>query len=362
MPAQWWDRQELDAVWNGVALVLHRPGRGDHDRSGPHMRWDTCVLDSGHVGEGPYQTFSFGFRNAGDSPLDVSVRRVSCGCAKAELSAGRVAAGERGHLSVTVDTAGLRGERTASVTVETDDPAVPHSMVYARCNVRPSTGLSAALMDFGEVRQGDEANKVVYLYNMSGSRLAIRGVTYQIDGTGGRWDETEASVRLARANKASQAYASHEAPLRLGDYALRLGLRPNAYRPTGPFSGTMTVLTNLPPPRDRVSVELGGRIISAVLTRPAAIRLAVGTTLSGAADVVLTRDEAPIQIDSVNMVGHNAPLLLSHATAHRGPGLVQLSAVLALRPDEMNLAQAGQLSVRLQDGAEVCIPAIVLKE
>jgi hypothetical protein len=107
-----------------LALVLAAPPEP--------LQFDNRVLDAGEAKSGPPLTRRFSFVNAGSGPLTVTDLKASCGCATPTLARRTFQPGERGELSLEVNTlsqpaganrwtltVGYRcGEQAASTTLE----------------------------------------------------------------------------------------------------------------------------------------------------------------------------------------------------------------------------------------------------
>ena len=67
----------------------------------------------------------FKYQNTGDKPVRFKSVRSSCGCTTAQTQKDEVPPGEKGEITATFKTGGRTGIQLKNVTVETDDPAHP---------------------------------------------------------------------------------------------------------------------------------------------------------------------------------------------------------------------------------------------
>lgn len=80
--------------------------------------------DFGTIPEGPAATHTFAFTNTGDAPLTLDAVVPSCGCTAPSFSAGPIAPGARGYVTVAYDTETRPGpfDRTITVTARAAQP------------------------------------------------------------------------------------------------------------------------------------------------------------------------------------------------------------------------------------------------
>ena len=71
----------------------------------------------------------FKYQNKGTTPVHIKAVRPSCGCTTAALAKNDVAPGEKGEIIATFNIGNRIGVETKTVTVETDDPAAPQTVL-----------------------------------------------------------------------------------------------------------------------------------------------------------------------------------------------------------------------------------------
>ncbi|MFN2621385.1 MAG: DUF1573 domain-containing protein [Chthoniobacterales bacterium] len=71
----------------------------------------------------------FKYENKGDTPVHIKTVKPSCGCTTAALTKNDVAPGEKGEIVATFNLGGRTGVESKTVTVETDDPKAPQTVL-----------------------------------------------------------------------------------------------------------------------------------------------------------------------------------------------------------------------------------------
>lgn len=97
--------------------------------SSPSIRFETLTHDFGTIPSSAKRSFSWPYRNVGSSPLEITATVPSCGCTASVAEPATVPAGGAGILSVTYDPAGQSGDVRKTITVVTNDPARPRTIL-----------------------------------------------------------------------------------------------------------------------------------------------------------------------------------------------------------------------------------------
>lgn len=74
----------------------------------------------------------FAFTNTGSYPVKIKDLKSTCGCTAATSEKRVVAPGEKGEVTVAYKTIGRRGLHMAPITVRTDDPDAPETVLKLR--------------------------------------------------------------------------------------------------------------------------------------------------------------------------------------------------------------------------------------
>lgn len=77
----------------------------------------------------------FKYENKGDTPVRIKAVRPSCGCTTAALAKNDVAPGEKGEIAATFNIGDRTGVQTKTVTVETDDPKTPTTVLTFKATI-----------------------------------------------------------------------------------------------------------------------------------------------------------------------------------------------------------------------------------
>ena len=71
----------------------------------------------------------FKYENKGDTPVHIKAVKPSCGCTTAALAKNDVAPGEKGEITATFNIGDRTGIQVKTVTVDTDDPKTPQTVL-----------------------------------------------------------------------------------------------------------------------------------------------------------------------------------------------------------------------------------------
>jgi hypothetical protein len=77
----------------------------------------------------------FKFENKGTTPVHIKTVKPSCGCTTAALAKNDIAPGEKGEITATFNIGDRSGVQVKTVTVETDDPQNPQTVLTFKANI-----------------------------------------------------------------------------------------------------------------------------------------------------------------------------------------------------------------------------------
>lgn len=77
----------------------------------------------------------FKYENKGDTPVHIKAVKPSCGCTTAALEKNDVAPGEKGEIKATFNVGTMTGVQTKTITVETDDPKTPQTVLTFKATI-----------------------------------------------------------------------------------------------------------------------------------------------------------------------------------------------------------------------------------
>jgi len=101
----------------------------------PVVSFDKNSCDFGEMTQGDKKDYTFMMTNKGKSDLIIRRVRTSCGCTAVAPSKKTIAAGETVPLKVTFNSRGKHGRQSKSVTVITNDPKTPTTVLRVTSNV-----------------------------------------------------------------------------------------------------------------------------------------------------------------------------------------------------------------------------------
>ncbi|MFZ4741295.1 MAG: DUF1573 domain-containing protein [Bacteroidales bacterium] len=91
---------------------------GKQDASGlPKFQFESDIHDFGKVIEGEKLSYSFKFKNVGNSDLIIATATATCGCTVPEYPKDPILKGGEGVITVTFNTAGKNGFQHKTITL-----------------------------------------------------------------------------------------------------------------------------------------------------------------------------------------------------------------------------------------------------
>jgi uncharacterized protein DUF1573 len=113
-----------------LALVL-----GLAARARAELKFEQTQLDLHPSATDANAVAHFKYENVGSKPVHISSVQTSCGCTVATLKSNDVAPGEKGEITATLSIGNRTGQQTKMLTVMTDDPANPQTVLTLRANI-----------------------------------------------------------------------------------------------------------------------------------------------------------------------------------------------------------------------------------
>jgi len=77
----------------------------------------------------------FKYENKGTTPVHIKAVRPSCGCTTTALAKNDVAPGEKGQITATFNIGDRSGVQVKTITIETDDPASPQTVLTFKATI-----------------------------------------------------------------------------------------------------------------------------------------------------------------------------------------------------------------------------------
>lgn len=89
---------------------------------------------------------NFKYENKGSAPVHIASVHTSCGCTTAALKKNDVAPGEKGEITATFNIGGRTGTQQKTITVTTDDPKQPTTVLTLRAVIAQAFELQPAFV------------------------------------------------------------------------------------------------------------------------------------------------------------------------------------------------------------------------
>jgi Protein of unknown function (DUF1573) len=115
---------------------------------------------------------TFKYENKGAKQIHINTVRTSCGCTTAALAKNDVAPGEKGEIVATLKTGSHTGLQQKTVTVETDDPKQPQTILTLKANITQFLELEPAFVSW----QANEDPKPKTILAKAGKGVTIKSL------------------------------------------------------------------------------------------------------------------------------------------------------------------------------------------
>jgi hypothetical protein len=115
---------------------------------------------------------TFKYENKGDKPIHINNVRTSCGCTTAALAKNDVAPGEKGEIVATLKAGDRVGLQQKTVTVETDDPKQPQTILTLKATIVQLLELQPAFVSW----QANENPKPKTILAKAGKGVTIKNL------------------------------------------------------------------------------------------------------------------------------------------------------------------------------------------
>lgn len=119
----------------------------------PKIQFDKESLDFGKVKSGDPISVTYKVTNTGDSDLQITGVKSSCGCTKAEARKTTLAPNESTSIDAVFNSSGFGGQITKSIAITSNDPTRQSLSLSLRGEVIPLAKVTPALYSFGDKRK-----------------------------------------------------------------------------------------------------------------------------------------------------------------------------------------------------------------
>ena len=135
--------------------------------------WEKTTLELNPAVGAPNAVGVFKYENKGDTPVHFKgAPRTSCGCTVAALQKNEVAPGEKGEITATFNIGDRVGQQSKTITVETDDPQNPVTVLTLKANISQLLELEPKLVFWNA---GEEAKPKTILAK-AGKGVTLKNV------------------------------------------------------------------------------------------------------------------------------------------------------------------------------------------
>jgi hypothetical protein len=135
--------------------------------------WEKTTLELNPALGAPNAVGVFKYENKGNTPIHFkSAPRTSCGCTVAALQKNEVAPGEKGEITATFNIGDRTGVQMKTITVETDDPQNPTTVLTLKANIAQLLELQPAFVFW---QAGEEAKPKTILAK-AGNGVTLKNI------------------------------------------------------------------------------------------------------------------------------------------------------------------------------------------
>jgi len=92
----------------------------------------------GTTKEGTVLGWDLGIKSTGDTTLVIDDVQISCGCTAALLSNDELKPGEEGHIKIELDTSRMKGKKSRTIAIVSNDPFNPRMVITLFVDVEPN--------------------------------------------------------------------------------------------------------------------------------------------------------------------------------------------------------------------------------
>jgi len=197
--------------------------------AGPKIEAVEAIKDLGIVPKGDVVQVEFELKNVGTKTVEIHEARPACGCTVADFDK-TIPAGGKGVVSVELDTTGLYGANSKTVTVFTNDPDNAAMVLTIKSDVKPYLAAMPGYARFNTV-QGEQEGVI------SQTLWAEDGNDFKVESVEIPYDFMRASFHEAKEEERNSEGKGRQ-------WVVELTMASNA--PVGALSEHLAITTNHP--------------------------------------------------------------------------------------------------------------------
>lgn len=255
----------------------------------PRLEFDAREHNFGKIWDTDPHTHEFRFTNRGPGTLKIANVHGSCGCTVPALTKTEYAPGESGSIKVTFNPHGRRGPQQTTVTVTSNDPTQPTTILSVRSEVTRIVDFDPAFASFGQVNRGEDKSITVNVIGRTADFAATAATGL---------DERHFAVELGQTETFKDAEGND-----LRRTPVKITLKSEA--PVGFINQALAVRTNDPRPAGQlVTLNVMAQVMPVISANPQAVSLglaAVGAPVRGEFRIE-HRQAKPFKVSKVEAV------------------------------------------------------------
>lgn len=112
-----------------IANVISKEEVESKIESTPRISVSENKHNFGTVKEGSVLSLDLDIKSIGNSELVITDVQTSCGCTAALLSSDKLKPGEEGNIKIELDTKGMKGKKTRTLAIRSNDPVNPRMVI-----------------------------------------------------------------------------------------------------------------------------------------------------------------------------------------------------------------------------------------
>ena len=161
--------------WKGHVITFHAL----FNKTGPRIAVDRALYDFREIWEEERIRCTFTVRNLGNTDLEISNVQSSCRCTSLVVTNRLLAPSEIGQIEVEYDSRGYRGEVEESVTISSNDPVRPTTVLRVYGHVR---SIPKAIPETISIRDDIKQTKQIFIQSSGDTPVKILSVTSNVAG------------------------------------------------------------------------------------------------------------------------------------------------------------------------------------
>ncbi|RUL84899.1 DUF1573 domain-containing protein [Tautonia sociabilis] len=244
--------------------------------------------DFGTVARGSILRHRFRITNRTNREVNITGYKPKCGCTDITVGAQTIPPGAQTTVEAIFDTTRYHGFKSSGLTLTIDRPALRSIDYQLTAYIQDELVVEPGVIDFGEVRRGEPAERVVTLRYLGGRR------DWRV--TDMRHENSALSAELYEASRT-------DAEVR---YRLVAALDPDRLE-NGHYRDEITLKTS-DPERPSLPISVAAKVVSDITVSPSVLNLGTLKPGQSAERIVLIKGSQPFRITGTRAVeGSIAP-------------------------------------------------------